>query len=63
MPCTQIVGTPLRYDDDDDDNTQKKSVQRSLEAWPYRRECRGHNTAKKNLLELVRLALLATLLK
>ena len=25
----------------------KKSVQQSLEAWPYRRECSGHNSAKK----------------
>ena len=22
----------------------------SMEAWPYRRECRGHDPAKKNLL-------------
>ena len=27
----------------------KKSVQQSLEAWPYRRECRGHNPAKKSV--------------
>ena len=40
----------------DDDDTQKKSVQQ-----PYKRECRGHNPAKKSLLELVRLALLARL--
>ena len=36
-------------DDDDDDDTQKKSVQQSLEAWRYRRECRGHNPTKKSV--------------
>ena len=35
--------------DDDDDDTQKKSVQQSLEAWPYRRECRGRNPTKKSV--------------
>ena len=25
----------------------KKSVQQLIEAWPYKRECRGHNPAKK----------------
>ena len=29
------------------DEMMMKSVQQSLEAWPYRRECRGHNPAKK----------------
>ena len=24
-----------------------KSIQLSLEAWPYRRECRGHDPTKK----------------
>ena len=28
---------------------KKKSVQRSLEAWPYRRERRGHNPTKKSV--------------
>ena len=27
----------------------KKSVKQSLEAWPHRRECRGHKTAKKSV--------------
>ena len=27
----------------------KKSVQQSLEAWPYKRECRGHNPMKKSV--------------
>ncbi len=37
----------------------EKSNHLTIEAWPYRRECRGHNPAKKNLLEQVCLALLA----
>ena len=37
----------------------KKSIQQSLVAWPYRRERRGHDPAKKSLLKLVWLALLA----
>ena len=44
---------------DNDNDTQKKSAQQSSEAWPYRRECRSHNTAKTSLSERVRLALLA----
>ena len=30
----------------------EKPVQQSLEAWPYRRERRGHDPAKKSLLKL-----------
>ena len=38
----------------------EKSNHLSIEAWPYRRECRGHNPVKKkNLLEQVCLGLLA----
>ena len=44
---------------DNDNDTTMKSNQQSSEARPFRRECRGHNPAKKSLLELVRLALLA----
>ena len=37
----------------------EKSNQQSLEAWPYRRERRGHDPAKKSLLQLMWIALLA----
>ena len=37
----------------------KKSIQQSLVAWPYRCERRGHDPAKKSLLKLAWLALLA----
>ena len=30
--------------------TLREVQHRSMKAWPYRRECRGHDTAKKNLL-------------
>ena len=36
----------------------EKSVQLSLEAWPYRHVRRGHENAKESLLELMWLALL-----
>ena len=41
------------------DNDNDNGTQRSPTIWPYRRECRGHDPAKKNLLEQVCLALLA----
>ena len=31
----------------------------SMEAWPYKRECRGHDSTKKESVALMRLALLA----
>ena len=31
----------------------------AMKAWPYRRECRGHDPAKKESVALMRLALLA----
>ena len=37
----------------------KKSTPQSLVAWPHRRERGGHDPAKKSLLKLVWLALLA----
>ena len=37
----------------------KKSVQQSLDAWPYKHERKGHDTAKESLLKLMGLALLA----
>ena len=37
----------------------EQTVQQSLEAWPYRRERRGRDPAKKSLLQLMWLALLA----
>ena len=36
---TSLCGFQCQVDDDDDDQ--------SLEAWPYSRECRGHNPEKK----------------
>ena len=36
----------------------KKSIQQSSVAWPYRRERRGQDPAKRSLLKLMRLALL-----
>ena len=38
----------------------EKSIPLSLEAWPYRLQCRGHSPPEKSLLEQVWLALLAT---
>ena len=35
------------------DNDKEKSNQRQSAAWPNRREWRGHNTSKKNLLRLL----------
>ena len=37
----------------------EKSVEQPSEAWPYKRELKGHDPAKKSLLKLVWLALLA----
>ena len=39
--------------------TLKEVQHLSIKAWPYRRECRGHDPAKKESVALVRLALLA----
>ena len=37
----------------------EKSIQQSLEGWPYRDERRGHDPANKSLLQLMWLAVLA----
>ena len=42
-------GTPRAAKEEKADRHSKKSVQQSLEAWPYRREYRGHNPAKKSV--------------
>ena len=38
--------------DNDNDNDTQRSPTSVVEAWPYKRECRGHDPAKKkkNLL-------------
>ena len=48
-----VVGENIYVVFDNDKDTQRKSIQLSLEAWPYRRECRGHNPTKKSLLQQV----------
>ena len=35
--------------EDNDNDNDNDTVQQSLEAWPYRRECRGHDPAKKRI--------------
>ena len=37
----------------------EKSHINQMRAWPYRQECRGHDTAKKESVALMKLALLA----
>ena len=48
---TLVPGEPSCNDNDNDNDNDKKVQHLSMEAWPYRRECRGHDPAKKkNLL-------------
>ena len=37
-------------DNDNDNDTLRKVQHLSTKAWPYKQECRGHDSAKKNLL-------------
>ena len=47
------------YDNDNDNDTQRSQSNCHKKTWPYRREYRRNNPAKKSLLEQVWLALLA----
>ena len=42
-----------KHTDNKKSQIHEKSNRQSLEAWPYKRECRGHKPAKQSLLELV----------
>ena len=53
-------GQGQRAENDNDNDTHSGKVnQHQSEAWPYGHERRGHNPAKKNLVMLLCLALLA----
>ena len=45
---------------DNDKIHSEKSKHLSMEAWPYRQECRGHDPVKKKTVALMPLALLAS---
>ena len=50
LPSSSSSPASAAGGNDNDNDTLRKTDIRQMKAWPYRQECRGRDTAKKNLL-------------